>query len=1488
MKSKMSYKAKRNAIVIAIIALLVILASTGIYAFIKGNSETQATSETNGTSQDRASEEIEQAQNDNNGQSNPAQENDDHESDEDSQEPTTNDEDNNIDDNEAQDNNYVPQDNNGDSQRENTQTITTIEEVETTNTVVGFETADMNVNISSVEAKLPNIESEIEAVTGNENNYVANGKEITYNIKIKNNGEALSNINVSTIIPEGTEIIEDSISDEGILENGEISWKVDIDTEKTLSFKVTVAKESGEISLNAIVNGKQTNTVTNVIDEKPVVNVIDPNRYQIEVGSEYVEKGYSAIDKEDGDITDKVVLSYRFQAMGAPTWENPDPTELDTNRLGVYKITYTVTDSRGNTVKGTRVVEIVDTMVPEIIVKEESVGTDPYYSKISFKLHDNTQVKEYEINGNKVEVIPNAWSDANYQNIKEYLVEGENTILLRDTSGNEASRTFIYDTTAPEITVKEESVGTDPYFSEVSFKLHDENQVKEYEINGNKVEVTPNAWSDANYQNIKKHLVEDKNTILLRDMAGNETIYEFYFDNTPARRSATNILVYGDKNENKEFYAKIGDTIQTYISFNEKLAHNPKFILINNGKEFEMDTSLVTAQEPNKDGKYIYQVLYKIEDNTEFVDGEITLRVTDLEDMYGNKIPDETKPTNGHKVYFDTTAPILGEGHPLYILNRDDKDNRKYIGDNEYLRVEANFNEELAEEPILTIGTGENTQVANLKSNKYSEKSGNYVYVWDIKLDNSILKLEDGTVLPFTITNVKDLAGNETSFNNDNVSYTDEYGQVIYDNAAPKYKAMGIFNWTNNKYGGDVKYASKDEHIRLFVAFPEMLAVNPKVDIYGEDGTVTTMELVYGEEAQFYYVEFDTTNELNLPQGKIEFKIYGYEDEAGNVGEELTDNDTTDKRYPEVVYDSIAPSMKVEDKVYGPDTTETIYSAKRFKAEAIDELSGIDKIYANEKERPSIDVNGESSYTFRLVDKAGNESKFNVIVDKTAPEAKVFYSNDNGNAMTNKDVTVTLKASETIKNIEGWTKVDDKTFTKIYSENGKHTIKIEDLAGNISEIIYEVKRIDKEAPVLTLNGNREIVIELGKGQYEELGAVANDNMDKVVQVPEPSKVDWYGQNGAEEFNVDKVDVNREGKYNVFYTYTDKAGNKGEIIRKVYVKDYSRVELSEPTYKKLDNGNVLVTIEANKLIEVPEGWDLSADGKSISREYSSNTDYYGEKIVVKGVNGGKDDVIVKISDFEDKDVICIDSSESLRKLASDINNGTSFVGKTIKLTSDINLSGEKWTPIYAGKGVLNNATIDGNGYTINGMNTYRDPGETNGTVETPYGNGFISDNTGTLTIKNIVFTNVSITDPTGGTDINYTQHYVGTVVGHNQGNLNIENVTVKNANIKTSWQGGGLVGYSSKNLTFDNCKIYNSYVGGFNATTGSIFGLGIIDVNINNCIASNVKLYTDSLTFDSTAKREGNFWVGSLYPQKGTVLTVTNSTEKDVVVVDSEM
>ena len=1104
---------------------------------------------------------------------------------------------------------------------------------------------------------------------------------------------------------------------------------------------------------------------------------------------------------------------------------------------------------------------VYDLTAPEIIVKEESKGTDPYFSNVSFKLHDNYLVKEYEINENVVEVTPNAWTDANFQNIKQYLVAGENTIIVRDMAGNVTTRTFVYDTVAPEMTVKEESKGTDPYFSNVSFKLHDNYLVKEYEINENVVEVTPNAWTDANFQNIKQYLVAGENTIIVRDMAGNATTKTF-----------------------------------------------------------------------------------------------------------------------------------------------------------------------------------------------------------------------------------------------------------IYDTVAPEYSAMGIFNWTNNKDGEDVKIATKNEHIRLFVAFPEMLEINPKVDIYGENGVTTTKELEYSEAAKFYFVEFDTTEELKLPQGKISYKVYGYEDIAGNVGKDLTEKDTTDIRYPEVIYDSVAPkyiklgiarnknttdlreqehakvgdsvrvlisfpeSLAVEPKVkmfdkeydvtYRPDSSNVNANIYYYMAdieitedmpegEITFEIYGYEDMAGNVGERlANQNINNElytkviidntapkatvtfsnkngaeltnqdvlatltadeaiqniegwtriddrtftkiysvnGKYSVEIADLTGNTSVIRYEVkriDKTAPEATVTFSNDNGATMTNQDVTVTLKANETIRDIEGWTRVNDRTFTKVYSENGKYSVEIIDKVGNTSTIKFEVKRIDKTAPVITLptkntfevgvdiytypeagsvydesdkeisfskvniawfkatangekgervdsfewntslknrdlgtyyieywvadkagnvgrahrlltlqdttkptiilNGENKQEIELGTGTYLEQGATVTDNRDEKVENIEPYKIDWYSQNGLQEFNVSKVDINKAGQYNVFYQYTDKAGNYSQIIRKVFVIDSNELELSEPKYTTLDNGNILVTIKANKLIKNIDGWKLSEDGKEISKEYTKNTDYLGEEIVISDIYGKTKKLTVKISDIKEngKAIVYVGSSDTLRTLAKDINNGKEFKNTIIKLTKNINLSGKEWTPIYSTKGVLQNATIDGNNFTITGMVTSRNPYIANGSLEKPYGNGFISDNTCTLTIKNIKFNNVTINDPTGGTGTNYSQHYQGTVVGHNQGQLKLENIKVTNADINGSWQCGGLVGFSATDLVFNSCTISDSYIGGPNATAGTIFGLGIINATMNNCKAENIKLYTDSLTFDTNAKRGEGFWVGSLYPSNGTKLTVNNSVETNVTVVDKK-
>ena len=1251
---------------------------------------------------------------------------------------------------------------------------------------------------------------------------------------------------------------------------------------------------------------------------------------------------------------------------------------------------------------------------------------------------------------------------------------------LPDENGPTNGHRVFYDGTLPEIHVK----GTEGYieekenyvgnsekniYSKVSFKLKDNYKVVEYEVNDTLIKITPNSWSDANYANIKTYLVEGENTIIVRDIAGNEATYKFTYDSIAPVYSKLGILnkTRYVNNVKDLTWAKEGDEVRILISFPEKLAIEPKVKIF--GKEYTA-TYRPLSSSPEKNS-YYYMVDLKL-DKT-MPEGEIPFEISGYADEAKNVGEKLNNANINHdqytKVVYDLTAPEI-------TVKEESKGTDPYFS-NVSFKLHDNY---LVKEYEI------NGNVVEVTPNAWTDANFQNIKQYLVAGENTII--------------ARDMAGNATT------------KTFIYDTVAPEYSAMGIFNWTNNKDGEDVKIATKNEHIRLFVAFPEMLEINPKVDIYGENGVTTTKELEYSEAAKFYFVEFDTTEELKLPQGKISYKVYGYEDIAGNVGKDLTEKDTTDIRYPEVIYDSVAPkyiklgiarnknttdlreqeyakvgdsvrvlisfpeSLAVEPKVkmfdkeydvtYRPDSSNVNANIYYYMAdieitedmtegEITFEIYGYEDMAGNVGERlANQNINNElytkviidntapkatvtfsnkngaeltnqdvlatltadeaiqniegwtriddrtftkiysvnGKYSVEIADLTGNTSVIRYEVkriDKTAPEATVTFSNDNGATMTNQDVTVTLKANETIRDIEGWTRVNDRTFTKVYSENGKYSVEIIDKVGNTSTIKFEVKRIDKTAPVITLptkntfevgvdiytypeagsvydesdkeisfskvniawfkatangekgervdsfewntslknrdlgtyyieywvadkagnvgrahrlltlqdttkptiilNGENKQEIELGTGTYLEQGATVTDNRDEKVENIEPYKIDWYSQNGLQEFNVSKVDINKAGQYNVFYQYTDKAGNYSQIIRKVFVIDSNELELSEPKYTTLDNGNILVTIKANKLIKNIDGWKLSEDGKEISKEYTKNTDYLGEEIVISDIYGKTKKLTVKISDIKEngKAIVYVGSSDTLRTLAKDINNGKEFKNTIIKLTKNINLSGKEWTPIYSTKGVLQNATIDGNNFTITGMVTSRNPYIANGSLEKPYGNGFISDNTCTLTIKNIKFNNVTINDPTGGTGTNYSQHYQGTVVGHNQGQLKLENIKVTNADINGSWQCGGLVGFSATDLVFNSCTISDSYIGGPNATAGTIFGLGIINATMNNCKAENIKLYTDSLTFDTNAKRGEGFWVGSLYPSNGTKLTVNNSVETNVTVVDKK-
>lgn len=644
---------------------------------------------------------------------------------------------------------------------------------------------------------------------------------------------------------------------------------------------------------------------------------------------------------------------------------------------------------------------------------------------------------------------------------------------IPDENGPTNGHRVFYDGTAPEIHVKgtegymeekENYVGNNEQdvYSKVSFKLSDNFKVVEYEVNDTLITgMTPSAWSDANFANIREFLVQGTNTITVRDIAGNESTYTFTYDSIAPVYSKLGILNktrYVNKVEDLT-WAKEGDEVRILISFPEKLAVEPTVKVF--GKEYT--ATYRPASSIPEQNIYYYMVDFTLDET--MPEGEIPFEVYGYADIAGNigEKLDQTKINRDEysKVIYDRTAPYSGNkdaGHLLYILNVSDANRRTWIRDGETLRVEANFNEDMdmSKAPILTIGTGNNTQTVEFRYRNTVD--GKRTFVADIVIDNDILGLADGTEVPFTVTNAFDLAGNEAILDNEDVTFTSEYGQVTYDNNAPVVKtvgmlndthynegkdttvattgdrirlrvafeeklaveptvevigedgtvtevsctyreqtskpennyymymadftltdemnlpegpiqvrisgyadaagnvgevvteineeaypgvvydtvapelaAMGIFNWTNDNYGGDITLATRDEHIRLYVTFTEMLGVNPKVDIYGENGKVTTMDLAWSEAAQFYFVEFDTTDELQLPQGKIQFRIYGYEDVAGNVGKDITQEQTTSKEYPYVVFDTVAPEYTALGIVNGShyDAKEgDIYHAK--------------------------------------------------------------------------------------------------------------------------------------------------------------------------------------------------------------------------------------------------------------------------------------------------------------------------------------------------------------------------------------------------------------------------------------------------------------------------------------------------------------------------------------------------------------------------------
>ena len=445
MKAKINYKSRKTIIIIAIAVILVIAAIAGTVAFIKGNNNAAAA-----MPEDEQTT-IGDAQNNNGGDAN---QNDGNPSENPSDNPQTElpavDANNNGtttagNDGTVTGNNDTTGTTNGGTttngngtgtttgtttgtagtgatvpNQDYTQTTTVITENPWETKTIGWSplsisayTAAANLGINKPELSTEKLayvqgDSLTEAPV---HTAIQKGEVITYVIKVTNKGN-LDATSIRTIdtVPEGTELVEGSITANGTESNGKITWKTDIKAGKPveLSFQVKVVADSIDIIENtAKVNGTETPTTQNPVitsDKQASVVIVKGVEEALEdrnakVG-ETIRYTITAINKSEVDgttiITDKVPEGTTYVADSASegavvaddgtiTWEKvtvPAGEEVT--------VSFDVTVNQDTKTSVTNVAIVGDTETPETETKVANITT----TKSSVGIRNGQQLEQ--------------------------------------------------------------------------------------------------------------------------------------------------------------------------------------------------------------------------------------------------------------------------------------------------------------------------------------------------------------------------------------------------------------------------------------------------------------------------------------------------------------------------------------------------------------------------------------------------------------------------------------------------------------------------------------------------------------------------------------------------------------------------------------------------------------------------------------------------------------------------------------------------------------------------------------------------------------------------------------------------------------------------------------------------------------------------------------------------------------------------------------
>lgn len=195
-------------------------------------------------------------------------------------------------------------------------------------------------------------------------------------------------------------------------------------------------------------------------------------------------------------------------------------------------------------------------------------------------------------------------------------------------------------------------------------------------------------------------------------------------------------------------------------------------------------------------------------------------------------------------------------------------------------------------------------------------------------------------------------------------------------------------------------------------------------------------------------------------------------------------------------------------------------------------------------------------------------------IDKVAPEADVEYSTTE---ITSGSVIVTIRANEPIQTPEGWTKVDDVTFTKEYTHNVDRNVNIYDLAGNGNDVDIRITNIVQNKEVTVSYVDEATGETVGTETITVAGNAGTFSTNLLEEVPAGYEIVYVGDEMISAENTADVIVRKVvSMIDVEVSYIDEATGK-EVGKETISVEEDSYQFNTSILQNIPQGYEIVNV-----------------------------------------------------------------------------------------------------------------------------------------------------------------------------------------------------------------------------------------------------------------------------------------------------------------------